>query len=318
MKISLLEPIGVSEETIETLSAGIKALGHVFMYYNDLSTDPAELLRRSQGSEVIMIANNPYPAEVIEQAAQLKMLSIAFTGIDHVATDVCKKKGITVCNASGYSNETVAELIIGMAISALRRVKEANTRVYTQGTSAGLGGGEICDRTVGIIGLGKIGMRVAELFHAFGAKVIAYDPVPSVKAAEMGVQYKSLDEVLSSSDIVSLNLLLNASTRGLINEKCIAMLKKDAIFINCARGPIVDNTALAKALNDDRLAFACVDVYDMEPPIPLDYPLLSAKNALLTPHIAFISEEAMLRRARIAFDNVYAYLEGRAQNVCVL
>ena len=96
----------------------------------------------------------------------------------------------------------------------------------------------------------------------------------------------------------------------------IALMKPDTVFINCARGPIVDNAALAKALNEDKLGFACLDVFDMEPPIPEDYPILSAKNTLLTPHQAFISEESMIRRAKIVFDNVYAYLDGSPVNVC--
>ena len=102
----------------------------------------------------------------------------------------------------------------------------------------------------------------------------------------------------------------------MISREKIALMKKDAMFVNCARGPIVDNAALADALNNDELGFACIDVYDMEPPIPADYPLLHAKNTLLTPHQAFISSEAMERRAKIVFDNLYAYLDGGPVNVC--
>ena len=184
------------------------------------------------------------------------------------------------------------------------------------GTSAGIGGREICGRTVGIIGLGRIGMMTAKLFQAFGAKVIAYNRSKSEEAEALGIEYKTLEEVLQESDIVSLNLPLNDETRGFLSEDKIALMKKDAAFINCARGPIVDNVALAKALNEDRLGYACIDVFDMEPPIPEDYPLLHARNTLLTPHQAFISEESMLRRAKIVFDNVYAYLDGKPVNVC--
>ena len=112
-----------------------------------------------------------------------------------------------------------------------------------------------------------------------------------------------------------MNLPLNDSTRGFLSKDKIALMKKDAVFINCARGPIVDNQALADALNEDKLGFACIDVFDMEPPLPADYPLLHAKNTLLTPHQAYISEEAMQRRAEIVFGNVYAYLKGEPVNV---
>lgn len=318
MNISLLEPIGVSKDKIEELAAGLMEKGHTFTYYDIKTTDIGELKTRSVGQDIVMIANNPYPAEIVEASTVLKMISVAFTGIDHIGTQTCKEKEVMICNAAGYSNETVAELIIGMAIGALRNVANANVTVRHGGTSAGNGGREIAGRTVGIIGLGKIGLRTAELFKAFGAKVIAYNRSESQEALRLGVQYKTLEEVLSQSDIISLNMPLNAQTRGFISKDKIALMKRDAIFINCARGPIVDNAALAKALNEDHLAFACVDVFDMEPPIPSDYPLLSAKNTLLTPHIAFISEESMLRRAKIVFDNVYAYLEGVPNNICNL
>ena len=138
--------------------------------------------------------------------------------------------------------------------------------------------------------------------------MIAYNRSQSQKALDMGIEYRSLDEVLEESDIISLNLPLNDETRGFIDKEKISKMKSDAVFINCARGPIVDNQALAEALNEDKLGFACVDVFDMEPPIPEDYPLLHAKNTLLTPHQAFISEESMLRRAEIVFQNVFAYV----------
>ncbi|MCD8082102.1 MAG: 2-hydroxyacid dehydrogenase [Clostridiales bacterium] len=316
MKISLLEPIGVPEQVIKELAAGFAKRGHEFVYYDTKTVDPEELAARSAGCEVVMIANNPYPESVVEQADSLKLLSVAFTGIDHVAVEKCREKGVMICNCAGYSNQTVAELVIGMAVDGLRNVAKANETIRRGGTSAGIGGREIGGRTVGIIGLGRIGTICARLFLAFGAKVIAYNRSESEEAKALGIEYKSLEEVLSESDIISLNLPLNPQTRGFIGAEQIAQMKKDAVFINCARGAIVDNAALAKALNEDRLGFACVDVFDMEPPLPGDYPLLHAKNTLLTPHQAFISEEAMTRRAKIVFDNVYAYLDGNPVNVC--
>lgn len=318
MKIALLEPIGVSEEHIRALAAPFLAQGHEFVYYDTKTTDPEELAARSAGCEVVMIANNPYPASVVEQASQLRMLSVAFTGINHVAADACREKNIMICNAAGYSDQTVAELTIGMAVDALRNVVKADGQVRNGGTSAGIGGREICGRTVGIIGLGRIGLRTAKLFQAFGARVIAYNRSQSEEATQLGIAYKPLEDVLSESDIVSLHLPLNAETKGFLSAERIARMKRDAVLINCARGPIVDNAALAAALNEDRLGFACVDVYDMEPPIPSDYPLLHAKHTLLTPHQAFISEESMIRRAKIVFDNVSAYLDGHPINVCRL
>lgn len=315
MKISLLEPIGVPEAAIRELSEKLVKEGHEFQYYESKTTDVAELVNRSKDSDIVMIANNPYPAEVIEKLEKLKMISVAFTGVDHVGVDVCREKNIMICNAAGYSNQTVAELVLGMAVDALRGVVTSDRLVREGKGSQGVGGREICGKTVGIIGLGRIGLMTAKLFLAFGAKVIAYNRSINKEAEAAGIIYKSLDEVLTESDITSLNLPLNNETRGFISKDKIALMKKNAVFINCARGPIVDNQALAEALNEDRLGFACVDVFDMEPPLPADYPLLHAKNTLLTPHQAYISEEAMLRRAKIVFDNVYAFLDGEPENV---
>lgn len=318
MKIALLEPLGVSKETIEELAAPIKAAGHDFVYYDTKTTDVEELKRRSQGCEAVIIANNPYPAEVVEAADQLKMLDVAFTGIDHVGLDACKEKGVIVCNAANYSNETVAELVIGMTIALLRKVIPANEAVRHGGTAAGMMGREINGRTVGVIGTGRIGMITAKLFLAFGAKVIGYSDVKNPEAEALGIPYVSLEELMSQSDIITLHTPNNASTRGLISRDLINRMKKTAIFINCARGPIIDNVALADALNEDRIAGAGIDVYHVEPPIPDSEPLLHAKNTVLTPHVAFLSEESMVRRAYIVFDNLKAYLNGEPTNVCKL
>lgn len=315
MKISLLEPLGVSKEEIAALARGLRDRGHEFVAYDEKTTDLQELIRRSRDSDIVMIANNPYPEEAVRGAEKLKMLAVAFTGVDHVGLQACREKRVTVCNASGYSTETVAELTVGMAVDALRRVLYADQAARRGGTSAGIGGGEICGRTVGIVGLGKIGLRAAELFQAFGARVIAFSRRVNPEAEKRGIAYLPLEDVLKQSDILSVHLPLNEATRGLIGREQIALMKKTAVLINCARGPIVDQQALADALNEDRLAFACVDVFDREPPLDADTPLLHAKNTLLTPHIAFISAESMQRRARIVFDNVYAFLDGKPQNV---
>lgn len=316
MKIALLEPIGVPEGTLDELSAGFRERGHTFVSYPRKAESEKELIERSEGCEVVMIANTPYPDAVVRACPELRLLSVAFTGIDHVGTEACREQGVTVCNAAGYSDETVAELAIGMAVGAMRRMVTADAAVRRGGTSAGIGGREIAGRTVGIIGLGRIGMRTAELFQAFGARVIAFSRTEKPEAKARGIEYRSLEQVLSESDILSLHLPNNAETRGMIGREQIALMRPDAVFINCARGPIVDNAALAEALNEDRLGFVCADVFDMEPPLPADYPLLHAKNTLLTPHQGFISEESMERRAGIVFGNVYAWLDGKPENVC--
>ena len=316
MKISLLEPLGVTKQLIDELSEPIKAAGHEFVYYDTKTTDKDELIKRSIGSEVVMIANNPYPAEVVNACDELKLLDVAFTGVDHVGLDACKEKGITVCNAANYSNQTVAELVIGLTIGLLRKITDCNTTVRCGGTSAGLRGKEIAGRTVGVIGTGRIGMITAKLFLAFGAKVIASDIIKNKEAEALGIEYMPLDKLMEQSDIVTLHTPNMPSTRGLISRELINKMKPTALFINCARGPIIDNVALADALNEGRIAGAGIDVYNVEPPIPDSEPLLHAKNTILTPHVAFLSDESMIRRAHIAFENVMAYLNGAPENVC--
>lgn len=318
MKISLLEPIGVSRETIDALAAPVREMGHTFTYYDTKTTDAEELKRRSEGCEVVMIANNPYPDEVVCAAESLKMLDVAFTGIDHVGLAACRERGVTVCNAANYSNQTVAELAIGLTIGLLRHMLPADRAVREGKTSAGLMGREIAGRTVGIVGTGRIGMITAKLFQAFGAKVIAYSRTHRPEAEALGIRYVELDELMRESDIVSLHVPNNANTCGMIGRAQIDAMKPMALLINCARGPIVDAAALADALNEGRIAGAGIDVFDCEPPIPADNPLVNAKNALLTPHVAFLSEESMQRRAEIVFQNLIAYLKGQPQNVCEL
>ena len=308
MNIALLEPLGVSRELIEELARPLTDAGHSFTYYDTKTTDPEELIRRSAGQDVVMIANNPYPEAVVRAADKLRFLAVAFAGVDHVALDACAEKGIKVQNCVGYSEICVAEEALGLTISLLRKFAEGDARVRNGGTSAGLAGREIHGRTVGIIGCGNIGFMTAKLYQAFGAKVIATARHEREEVKAAGIEYVPLDELLKTSDIISLHTPNNAETRGMISREKIALMKPTAIFINCARGPIVDNAALAEALNEGRIAGAGIDVFDMEPPIPADYPLVSAKNTQLMPHTAFLTEESLVRRANIEFANVRAYL----------
>lgn len=317
MKISLLEPIGIDKALMDELSAPLIEKGHEFIFYDNKTTDTEELYNRAKDRDIVMIANNPLPDSVIERCEKIKMLDVAFTGIDHVGQKACKEKGVVICNAAGYSNETVSELAVGMAINLLRKVNAGDKAVREGKTlaSAGLMGTELGTKTVGIIGTGRIGIMTAKLFKAFGCRVLGYSRTKKEEAVQAGIEYTELDELLKISDIVSLHVPSTAETKGFLSRERISLMKQTAILINCARGAVVDNEALAEALNSDKIAGAAIDVFDMEPPIPADYPLLKAKNTLLTPHVAFASKESMIRRAHIVFDNLYAYLEGKPVNV---
>ncbi len=315
MKITILEPLGVSEEDLREIAKPITEKGHELIIYNEKSTDMEVLKERVKDTDALIIANSPLKREVIEAAKNLKMISVAFTGFDHVDLDICKERDITVSNAAGYSTHSVAELAYGLMISLLRKIVPLDKVTRDGGTMAGYRQNDLYGRTLGIVGMGAIGKKVANLGLAFGCNVIAYNRSQDEELVNQGVRYMELDEVLKQSDIVTIHLPLTDGTRGLINEDKLKLMKKDALLVNTARGPIIDNEALAKALNEGWIAGAGIDVFDMEPPIPGDYSLLKAKNAILTPHIGFATEEAMVRRAHIAFGNVDGWMENNPQNV---
>ncbi len=315
MKITLLEPIGIPEALLAQLSAPVRAQGHTFVAFDTKTTDPGVQQERIGDSDAVIIANTPLPASVISAAPNLKFLNVAFTGIDHVGLDACKEKGVLVSNAAGYSNSAVAELALGLTIGCLRFFQEGDRACRNGGV--GIRGTEIAGRTVGIVGTGAIGLYTARLFAAFGAKVIAYSRSQRKEALDMGITYVSLEELLQRSDIVSLHVPSNAQTRHLIGKEQIALMQKHAVLINCARGAVVDNAALAEALQAGAIGAAGIDVFDTEPPLPASDPLTTAPRTLLTPHVAYNTEESMQRRAEIVFRNLQAWLAGNPENVCI-
>jgi len=313
MEIVLLESLGISEETLNGLVKPLLAQGHTFKAF-ERSEDVKTLIAEAKNADVIMLANMPLPGEVIRACKNLKFINIAFTGVDHVDIAAAKTCGVAVSNAAGYSTEAVAELTIGQMLSLLRNVKQTEERCREGGTKAGLVGRELAACTVGVVGIGAIGQRVAALAKAFGSRVIGTARNPR-KEAEAVLQFVSLEELLKTADIVSLHCPLNDSTRGMIGKEQLAMMKKTAYLVNMARGPVVDSDALARALNEGRIAGAAIDVFEAEPPLQVNHPLLKAKNCLVTPHIAFASEESMILRAQIVFDSLNAFMEGNQKNV---
>lgn len=315
MKIVVMEPLGVALEKINALAAALQATGHEFVYYTSKEAQQDKLLARVQDADIIMLANQPLSAEIINACPKLKMLSVAFTGVDHVALDACRARNILVCNAAGYSTNAVAELTFGLAISVIRNIVPCDARCRRAETKDGLVGFELFGKTFGVVGTGAIGARVAKIAAAFGCRVLAYSRTAKQELVDAGVQYVSLDELLEQSDFVSLHVPLTDATRGLINAEAIAKMKQGAVLLNTARGPVVDSAALAAALNAGKLAGAGIDVFEGEPPIAKDHPLCSAKNTVLTPHVAFASREALETRADIVFANIEKWLAGAPQNI---
>lgn len=310
-EIVIAQPLGVSKETLDTLLAPLTSRGYHLTLWDSLPENQDDLGNRISKAYLAVIANFPLKKEALDKASSLKYLCVAFTGVDHVDIDTCREKGIAVSNCAGYSTESVAELAIGMMLSLYRKLAEGQDAAAHGKTGAGLRGIEIKDRTVGIIGTGAIGYRTANLAKAFGAKVIGYNRSHS----HDDITYTDLNTLLQTSDIVSIHLPLTKDTKHFIDKDKLSLMKKDAILINTARGGIIDNEALAEALKKGEIAGAGIDVFDMEPPLPEDYPLLSAPHTVLTPHVGFDTEEAMERRAAIVADNLKSFVEGKQKNI---
>lgn len=311
MKISLIDPLEVKESYIEEQKEKLEKLGHVFTYYKESAKDEEEKIARLKDADIAIITNKPVSRKVIENT-NLDLIDVAFTGVDHVDLEACKEKGIKVLNASGYSDDSVAELVIGLTIGVLRKFDKNNENIF-EGKSNPLLGSLIKGKTFGVIGTGHIGKKLIELLQVFGCKIIAFSRTEKDDIKALGVKYVDLKTLLKESDIVSLHIPNNKETKHFLGKEELDLMKEGAVLINCARGAVVDNDYLAKLLNEDKLR-AGIDVFDMEPPLPDDYPLRNAKNVLLTNHVAFYTEEAMQIRAEIVFDNLYSYLDGKIKN----
>jgi len=314
MKISMLEPIAVPEELLEKLAVPLMEGGHEVELCNTNLTQ-AEKEKRVSDADIIIVANSPLSSSIIENAAKLKMISVAFTGVDHIPKEVCNLRKITVCNAQGYATIAVRDLVFGMIFGIMRNLSACDDAVRKGGTKDGLVGNEISGKTMGIIGYGQIGRAVAEVAKVLGCRVLAYSRNTAVGSFDSNAEFVSFDEILEVSDIISLHTPLTTETKGMISEKEFNKMKSTAILINASRGPVVNSGALAHALNSGQIAATGIDVFDKEPPLDDNEILFSAKNTLLAPHIGFATKESMVKRAKIVFENVGKWLEGNPQNV---
>lgn len=314
MKLVILEPLGVEKEKLLNMAENVLGDRVEIIYYDNRVEDTETLIKRSAEADIVVLSNFKYKKEVIEKCPNLKMICVAFTGVDHIDINYCRERGITVCNCAGYSTSAVADLVFGMLINIYRNIDKCNKITREGGTKNGLVGFELEGKKFGVIGTGTIGMRVANIAKAFGCEVYGYSR--TVKQGN-AIKYVDLNTLLSTCDIVSLHVPLNDSTRGLINDENIKLMKKNAVLINTARGPVIDSKALSDALKDGTIAGAGVDVFEIEPPIPTDHVLFEAPNLIVTPHVAFATKESMVKRAEIVFENINEYINGNPKNLIV-
>ncbi len=308
MKIVAVEPIGISQERAKQLSEIYAQKGHQFVVYPDRKEDAPTLIERMQRAEVVIVSNIPLRKEVLQECKDLKFLNVAFTGLDHIDQDYCKENNILIRNASGYATQAVAELAVGLMLDVYRKITEFDSSTRKLGTRNNILGRELRGKTVALIGTGAIGLATAKLLKAFGCKLIAYSRTQRKEALELGIEYLSLEEAVKRADIISLHTPLTNETKNLISKEIIDLCKPSAIIINTARGGVIDNLALANALNEERLSGAGIDVYEKEPPLEENHPLLSSKNTVLLPHVAYATRESFDIRIDIILNNLNQYI----------
>ena len=260
------------------------------------------------------------PVAVMRRAPRLEVVSYLGTGAaNFVDLAEAVRLGITVCNTPGYGDNAVAEHALALLLALARRVPRLDRGLRQAGRQAGWGqsepGFELRGRTLGLVGLGGIGARMAELARGLGMEVTAWTRNPSPERAQRhGVTFLALEELLETSDVISLHLLLTPETEGLLGPEELDRMKPDAVLVNTARAELVDQAALVERLRDGRIAAAGLDVFWNEP-LSADHPLLELDNVVLTPHVAFNTPEAIAAMMDIAIDNLARYFEGNPINV---
>jgi len=315
MKIVILD--GYTANPGDLSWGSLKEMGEVTVYER---TRREEIAGRAADADIVLTNKVVMDREMMALLPRLKYIGVLATGYNVVDIEAARERDIIVTNVPAYSTESVAQTVFAHLLTVTNR-----TEHYAQQNRQGRWAEnrdfcywdteltELAGKTMGIVGLGHIGRRVAEIALAFGMQVKA---MTSKKAEELpaGIQKAELQSLLASADVVSLHCPLTEGTRHLIHRETIRLMKPSAILINTGRGPLVDDEALAKALNEGRLRAYCADVVTEEPP-KADHPLLHAPNAFITPHIAWATVEARKRLLQTAIGNVEAFVNGHPVNV---
>lgn len=306
-----LNPNDLSWDALETL-------GNLSVYAR---TPAPEIVARAHNASIILTNKTPLTAQTLAQLPTLRYIGVLATGYNVVDVVAATQQGITVTNIPAYGTHSVAQMVIAHLLTLCHRVQRHSDAVtggawsqspdwcFWQSPQI-----ELAGKVMGIIGLGNIGHQIGRIASALGMSVQAYSPRPREVTDIAGFRWVALDELFSTSDVVSLNCPLTPETTHLINRETLALMKKNAFLLNASRGGLIAEQDLADALNMGRIAGAGLDVLSTEPPTP-DNPLLAAKNVLITPHMAWATREARQRLLTQAVENVRAFLNGQPLNV---
>ena len=297
---------------------GLRAHGDVVIYDR---TPTDKIVERAMGAEIVYTNKTPLKKEVLKQLPSLMFIGVLATGYDVVDTKAAKENGIVVTNIPGYGTDSVAQFTFALLLELCHHVQCHSNDVMQGKWSQSIDFSywdyplvELSGKTMGIIGFGRIGSKVADIAAAFGMHVIGNSQPETDQSNRQNFKWTDLNQLLEQSDVISIHCPLFPETRGLINRERLRLMKDSAFLLNTSRGPIVVEEDLAEALNQGTIAGAALDVLSVEPPTK-DNPLFSAKNCIITPHIAWATKEARTRLMTIAVNNLSAFLSNQPVNV---
>lgn len=297
---------------------GIRRFGEVVVYDR---TATEEILSRAKDADVLFTNKTPIREDVISQLSQLKFIGVLATGYNIVDVGAATQKGVIVSNIPDYGSYSVAQLTMALLLELCHHVQRHSDTVR-QGKWAASKDWcywdyplvELAGKSIGIIGFGNIGQKVADMASAFGMNIIGSSRRRSDQSHRKNFTWMEIPELLAESDVVSIHCPLTRETKGLVNARSLTTMKRSAFLLNTSRGPIIEDADLAAALNDGIIAGAGIDVLSIEPPAA-DNPLFAAKNCIITPHIAWATTEARTRLMASAVENLRAFVNGAPINV---
>ncbi|MFL1011918.1 D-2-hydroxyacid dehydrogenase [Flavisericum labens] len=299
---------------------GIKQFGNLKVFDRTAYNDEA-IIENIGDAEIIFSNKTPINQFVIKNTPNLKYIGVLATGFNVIDVDFAKNKGITVTNVPDYSSTAVAQFTLALLLEMCHRIGAHSSAVKKGEWIASKDFSfwnypliELSGKTMGLVGFGKIGKATAKIAQAFGLKIKVYNRTIYTEFENENLKFVSLEELLSSTDIISLHCPLTPETENIINENNISKMKDGAMLINTSRGPLINEIDLTTALNSGKLSGAAIDVISSEP-MKENNPLLKAKNCIITPHIAWAPKEARMRLMQTTIENLKAFLNGNPKNV---
>jgi len=316
MKIVILDGYTLNPGDLDW--EGLKKLGE-FVVYDRTPAD--QVAERAAGAEILFTNKTPVSEDVINQLGSLKFIGVLATGYNIVHTEAARAKGIVVANVPGYGTASVVQMTFALLLELCLHVQRHSDSVMDGKWSRSADFCfwdyplvELSGKTIGIIGFGHIGQQVGDVATAFGMNIIGNSRNRTDQSQRKNFKWADVPELLKQSDVVSIHCPLFPETKGLINKESLKLMKESAFLLNTSRGPIIVDEDLADALNNDGIAGAGIDVLSAEPP-PKGNPLFTAKNCIITPHIAWATKEARARLMQTTISNLTAFLEGKPVNV---